>query len=209
MIPIYLYGAGGLGREVQALLKSLPEWKIAGFLDDKLKGQIINEVFVFPIEKLLNEPEASRNVVVAIGNPTVKSAIVQKLMNIPGIKFPSLIHPAATLLDKETIEIGKGSIISAGVSITCSVKVRDHVLINLNATVGHDVIIGSYCSVMPGVNLSGSVNIGDEVLIGSGATIINGLHVGHGAKIGAGAVVIKDVPEKSTAVGVPARIIKR
>jgi sugar O-acyltransferase (sialic acid O-acetyltransferase NeuD family) len=207
--PIYLYGAGGLGREIQALLKSLPEWKIAGFLDDNLKGQIIHETVVFPIDKLLNEPEESRNVVVAIGNPVVKAALVQKLMKIPGIKFPTLIHPAAKLLDRESIELGKGCVISAGVCITCSVKVHDHVLINLNATVGHDVIIGSYCSIMPGVNLAGSVRVDDQVLIGSGATIINNLHVARGAKIGAGAVVIKDVPEKSTAVGVPARIIKQ
>ncbi len=209
MKPVYLYGAGGLGREVQALLKALPEWQIAGFVDDNLAGQRINEVLVYPVEKLSNEQEASRNVVVTIGNPAAKAAIVQKLKKIPGINFPTLIHPSVRLLDKESIEFGKGCIISAGVSITCSVKVRDHVLINLHATVGHDVIIGNYCSVMPGVNVSGSVSIGEEVLIGSGATILNGRHIGHKAKIGAGAVVIKDVPEKSTAAGVPARIIKR
>lgn len=50
--------------------------------------------------------------------------------------------------------------------------------------------------------------IGNNVYIGAKATIIGGVKIGDKAKIGAGALVIKDVPERCTAVGVPVRIIK-
>ena len=49
--------------------------------------------------------------------------------------------------------------------------------------------------------------IEDDVVIGAGAVIMNNVHIGKGAKIGANAVVLQDVPENMTAVGVPAKII--
>ena len=62
---------------------------------------------------------------------------------------------------------------------------------------------------MPGANISGNVRIADATLIGSGATILQGLTIGKNCIVGAGAVVTKDLPDNCTAVGVPARIIKK
>ena len=83
------------------------------------------------------------------------------------------------------------------------------VVINPNAVIGgggttiqHSVTIGE-------LNSHDAPIIGESVYIGARAIILGDIHIGNNAKIGAGALVLKDVPEGCTAVGVPARIIKK
>ena len=87
-------------------------------------------------------------------------------------------------------------------------SVYNFVILNLGCTVGHDTIIGDYCSFMPSVNISGEVIIENSVYVGTGAKIINLLTIGNSTIVGAGAVVSKSLPEKCTAVGIPAKPIK-
>ncbi len=75
-------------------------------------------------------------------------------------------------------------------------------LIGVNCTILHQVTVGRRAG------LAGLPNIGNEVLLGAGCKILGPIRVGDGAKIGANAVVIHDVPERSTAVGVPAKIVR-
>jgi sugar O-acyltransferase (sialic acid O-acetyltransferase NeuD family) len=148
------------------------------------------------------------NVVVAIGNPKLKSKIVKSIQHLNHVRFPVLIHERALVQDIDLVKIGKGSILCAGVVMTTAIEVGVHVLLNLNVTVGHDSTIGDYTSVMPGVNIAGNVVLGSEVMIGSGANIINNIKVGSHSMIGSGSVVNHDIPAASTAAGVPARVIK-
>ncbi len=72
--------------------------------------------------------------------------------------------------------------------------------------------IGQNCSIIAGVtigmrNKHAFPRIGDNVFIGAGARVLGDITVGSGAVIGANAVVIKDVPENATAVGIPARVV--
>jgi sugar O-acyltransferase (sialic acid O-acetyltransferase NeuD family) len=205
--PLIIFGAGGLGREVKTIVDVLPGWYVEGFCDDGTKvGSVVNGVKVLgDANFLLQQPEIF--VVVAIGDPQVKQQVIQKLLSSKGIHFVTLIHPRAILGDLHTIDIGEGSIITAGCVLTTNIRIGKHVLINLNATVGHDVTIGDCSSIMPGVNLAGEVKIGSGVLVGSGANILNKISVGNSAVVGSGAVVTKNVPEAVTVVGVPARVI--
>lgn len=205
MTEIYLYGAGGLGREVKCLLDAIPEYRVAGFIDDAIsRDKIVGEIPTFPPIKL-NE---IKSLVISIGDPRVKAKIYKRL-KAHNYSYPVVIHPSALLMNKNSIHIGQGTIITAGVILTTDIHVGNHVLLNLNCTVGHDVSIGDCTSVMPGVNISGNVQIGKEVLIGTGATILNGIKIGDGAVIGAGAVVTRDVQPGCTVAGVPARIIEK
>ena len=124
------------------------------------------------------------------------------------INYPVLVHPGVELYDFQNIIIGKGSIICAGNIFTCDIRIGDHVLVNLNCTVGHDCIINNYSSIMPGVNISGKVLLEEGVYIGTGAEIINYVTIGEYATIGAGATVIDDIQPYAVAVGTPAKIIK-
>ena len=78
-----------------------------------------------------------------------------------------------------------------------------------------DVKIGENCSLGPGVLIGtrgggdkGVPVIGNDVYIGVGAKVLGGIRIGDRAKIGANAVVLQDVPDDATAVGIPARILK-
>lgn len=208
--PLFIYGAGGLGREILAMVRHIPEWEVAGFYDDALsENSLVNDVpVVGNFEKLVSR-NAPLNLILAIGDPKIKAGLTRKLSEVTFITYPILIHPSAILLDAQRITIGEGSIITAGCILTTDIRIGNHVLLNLNTTVGHDTQIGDCTSVMPGVNLAGSVSLGKAVLIGSGASVINKVGIGDRATIGAGAVVIRDVPEGVTAVGVPAAIVKK
>jgi serine O-acetyltransferase len=74
------------------------------------------------------------------------------------------------------------------------------------ATIGADCAIHHVCTIGAGSKPGGPV-IGDHVMIGCHTCILGPVHVGDGAKIGAGAVVVSDIPAGATAVGVPARAI--
>jgi len=203
---IAICGAGGLGREVLSMVKALPEWEVIGFYDDgKSKGDEIGGVVVLGAIADLNQITVDTQMVIAIGSPIIKERIAKQLMQNQHLKPATIIHPSVIIQDSESVSIGKGCVLGAGVILTTQIVLGDHVLLNLNGTVGHDVEIGNYTSVMPGVNIAGEVKLGEGVMIGAGANVLNGLRVGAFSKVGAGAVVTKDVEEGVTVVGVPAR----
>lgn len=209
---IAIFGVGGFGREVLALIKDInkvaPTYNIIGFFDDGYeKGVMVNGYPNLGKSEDLNKWETPISLAVSIGNPVIKKRILDKITN-PLVDYPTLIHPLAWIGDKEFVEIGKGCIICAGTLITTNIKIEDFAILNLGCTVGHDSIIKKYSAFMPSVNISGEVTIGEGVYVGTGAKIINQLNIGNYTIVGAGAVVSKTLPAKCTAVGVPAKVIK-
>lgn len=211
MEKIAIIGAGGFGREVKMLIDQINliehKYEFIGYYDDGFaKGSTINNNIVLGSIDDLAKNDQILNVVVAIGSPEIKRRIVGKLNNSK-IFFPTLIHPSV-MIGNEFVSIGNGCIICAGTIITCNIEIKDFVILNLMCTVGHDTVINSFASFMPSVNISGEVLIHEEVYVGTGAKIINQLEIGKQTIVGAGAVVSKTLPEKCTAVGIPAKPIK-
>lgn len=210
MKKLIIYGAGGLGREVKSMLSACTEdYQLIGFLDDGLPaGTHVQGVAILGgISQLVNFP-TDAYLVVAIGNPKVKRSILSQIKPEWNIRFATLQHKRSCLQDSALIHVGEGSIVCAGAVLTTGIAVGSHVLINLNATIGHDSAIGSCSSIMPNVSIAGEVTVGEAVMIGSGANVINRIVIGDGAVIGAGSVVNHNIPQESTAAGVPARVIK-
>jgi len=208
-----IYAAGGLGTEILALIGAInrqsPTWTVVGFFDDDLsrKGEEVMGYTVLGGLDELNVWKEELALVVAVGNPEIRKKLAAGITN-QKITFPKLIHPTAVLDDPESIVIGQGVVITAGCVLTTNIAIGDYCLFNLNTTCGHGVKIGDFSAIMPGVNIAGEVTIEENVFIGSGANILNGRKIGAGSFIGAGSVVNKDIPPNSTAVGVPARVIK-
>ena len=206
--PLYIYGAGGFGREVLSMTRAIESWEVKGFLDDGVEeGTKIRGVEVIGGRNVLSELPTDAMLILGIGDPLVKRKLIDTIG--AGRRYATLIHPAAIIQDSESVRIGEGSIICAGTILTTNIEVGSHVLLNLNCTVGHDTSIGDYSSIMPGVNIAGEVSIEDSVLLGSGCNIRNRVTIHSAARVGMGAVVLNDAGAGTTVVGIPARPINR
>ncbi len=208
MQNIVIIGTGGFAREVAWLIEDINKeskrWNLLGFVDETLEvGTKINGYEVIGDTKWLIKQEVF--VVIAIGNSLIRKNIINELVNSNN-KYATLIHPSVIMSDSN--EIGEGTIICAGTIITVNVKIGKHVIINLHSTIGHEAIIENFVTILPGVNISGNVKIEQCANIGTGTAIIQGIKIGSNTIVGAGAVVVKDIPSDCTAVGSPAKPIK-
>ncbi len=198
---LYIVGAGGFGKEVRSMLGGAG-FSFKGFIDDNVsKHQSAQTIDQFCLEN----QHTSTSVVIAIGSSKVRKAIYGRL--ISSLHFPAIIHPSVIFQDSETCKFEQGAVICAGSILTCDISIGKFALINLNCTIGHDVKMGDFCSLMPAVNLSGNVTLEEGVFIGTGATVLQGITIGKGAIVAAGALVNQDVAPGQTVVGVPARIL--
>jgi len=210
---IVIIGAGGLGREVLATLRACNarrhEWDVLGFLDSDPKhaGSKVGGVPVLGGDDWCHsDKDGSVHYVCAIGNPKVRSRVVEKLSGMTG-KFATIVHPEVRV--PESVEIGVGTVVMAGTQFTTDAKIGSHVVLYLNCSITHDVSIGDFCMIAPGCNLSGACRLEMGVELGTGVSVLPLRRIGAWAIIGAGSVVIDDIPANSTAVGVPCRVIKQ
>ncbi|HOS28517.1 MAG: acetyltransferase [Smithellaceae bacterium] len=214
MIRVGIYGAGGFGKEVAWLLDSCNQrgrhYEILCFIDDNpsLHGKILNGIRVMGFDEA-RQKYPSIHLVRGTGSVRASVEVIKKSQNA-GLDFLTVIHPNTEY--SKYVTFGKGTVVCSGSIFTTNVTVGDYVQVNLNCTIGHDVRLGDYTTIAPGVHISGYVHVGKRVYIGTGAVIVNGTEespviIGDDVTIGAGACVTKSIPSNSKVVGVPAKPI--
>lgn len=202
---LLIIGASGHGKVVADIALKMNRWKSIAFLDD-------NESFnvCMGLEVIGNSSDTFKyikdfDIFIAIGNNVTREKIQEKL-EAEGANIPILVHPNAVI--GERVEFGNGTAVMAGAIINCCTQIGKGCIINTGATIDHDNFIEDYVHISPGVHTAGTVKIGKGTWLGVGSKVSNNLNITSCCKVGAGAVVVKDISEAGTYVGVPARRVK-
>lgn len=190
-----IIGAGGFAREVRDEIALQTKLVAKLFVDDEFWVEGLHRISEFDPEK--------QSALIAVGSPSDKKKLLAKLPE--DTKFWNYISPRAYV---NNLRMGRGNFICAGTIITTNVVLGNHVHLNLNTTVGHDVIIGDFVTTAPNVNISGNVNIGKGVYLGTASCVKEKLIICEDAIIGMNASIVKDITEAGTYVGTPAKKIK-
>jgi sugar O-acyltransferase (sialic acid O-acetyltransferase NeuD family) len=209
---VVIIGAGGFAREVVDIIDAInqqkPSYEVLGYLVDPQYGKsgtIINDLPILGGIEWLENYQSKVNVLIAVGASNSRFRIFQRIKRF-GCHFVSIIHPNALIT--RWVTIGDGTIIGAGSILTNQIRIGNQVVINLDCTIGHDVVLEDFVTLSPGVHISGNVNLRQGSYIGTGANVIEKISVGDWAIIGAGSTVVREIPPNTTAVGVPAKVIK-
>jgi sugar O-acyltransferase (sialic acid O-acetyltransferase NeuD family) len=200
-VELFIVGAGGLGRETYdaALAAGV---RVVAFLDDGMKGTVTRGLPVLAPAKA----PADAGYIVGIADSRARRDLATMLEE-RGLTAVTVIHPWAIVGPDTTL--GVGCLVLGGAHVSSSVRIGDHVQVHYNATVGHDTVLADRVTVYPGANVSGSVFLEEDVTVGSNAVVLQGLTVGRGTFVGAGAVVTRDLGPGLVVVGAPARPLER
>lgn len=209
MRDVVVLGAGGGAKSILWLLETMNEdrlrWNILGLIDENpaLHGTLYGGLPVLGGFDWFDRYRAC--VVHGVGSPAVRRRFAARARE-RGLEFIQAISPEVRR--SRFVTFGTGCVVAAGTVLTSNISVGNHCMINLSCTIGHDAVIEDFCTLAPGVHLSGFSRLEEAVDVGAGAVVIPGKRIGRGSVIGAGAVVTADVPACSVAVGVPAKVIK-
>lgn len=201
---LLIIGASGHGKVVADLALKMNRWASIGFLDDNEAINCSMGIEVIGKSSDFIKHLHDCDIFVGIGNNIIRKKIFEKL-EAEDASIPTLTHPAAVI--GEQVDLASGTVVMAGAVINCCTRIGKGCIINTSASIDHDNLIGDYVHLSPGVHLAGTVKIGEGTWLGIGSTVSNNINIASGCTVGAGAVVIKDLTETGTYVGVPARII--
>ena len=197
MRKIAIIGASGHVKVVAYIARKNGYSEIV-FLDD---DESIHECGGYSVIGKSSEARTiDAGVIVGIGNAGVRKQIQE---SIPDEKLVTLIHPDAVVA--EDVVIGVGTVVMAGAVINPGTHIGKGCIINTCSSVDHDCIVDDFVHVAVGSHLCGTVNVGAGTWIGAGATVSNNISICPDCMIGAGAVVVNDIQESGTYVGVPAK----
>jgi sugar O-acyltransferase (sialic acid O-acetyltransferase NeuD family) len=201
MEKIVLIGAGGHGAVIKEILEENSS-KIVCFVD---ANYAINECLgvnvIHEEAELVGSDELA--FVISVGSNQSRKNIA----NQHSRQYINAIHPSSVI--SKSLTIGVGNAVMAGVCINARTKIGNHCIVNTNATVDHDCVLEDFVHISPGAQLGGNVYVGEGAHIGIGASIKPGVKIGKWSVVGAGAVVVNDVAEGITVVGVPAKPISK
>lgn len=204
-MTLVILGAGGHGSDILSLVEEAQFSRPVVLLDE---GVVDESRFAGRTVEIVSDAQhivgAAGEVefVGGVGYPSAREAFVARATAWGWRPHSALVHSSTQVM--AGLEVGVGTAIMGLVWISPQVRIAEHVYIGYGVKVGHDVEVGAYSSIFPGVFLAGNVTVGEGAMVGANATVLPGLSIGDGARVGAGAVVTTDVEPGTTVVGAPA-----
>jgi sugar O-acyltransferase (sialic acid O-acetyltransferase NeuD family) len=201
---LLIAGAGGHGKVVADAALSSGRWNEVVFLDDAWPQKKENGSWGI-LGKIENLPEwriRCNDAVVAIGSNRLR-LIFQRRLADAGFEIASVVHPSAQI--SPFSRIGSGSVVFANAVVNVDTVIGEGSIINTAATIDHDCRLGMGVHVSPGAHLAGKVSVGEFSWIGIGGVVRELISIGSDVIVAAGAVVVADIPDGMTVMGIPAR----
>ena len=205
-----IIGAGTYGEVYLAYLQEAGV-NIVGFLDDdpKYANQSVRGIPVLgPISKLetLMETDGIEAVYCPLGNNKLRVKFLERAREL-GYKTPNYIHPSVII--SPNVSIGEGVYVLLGTTIMPHTTIKDFVMISMGVHLAHHCVLDEGVFLSTGCNFGASIHAHKYAYCGISSTIMTGIHeLGEDCLIGAGAVVIHDVPNGAVMAGVPAKVLK-
>lgn len=197
--------------------KTLSKAYINGVIDFKN-----DNIFIFKGEEssILIGDWKEIEAVIEENKQNIKNYFVENIARNSGVPLLDIkninarIEPGAVIRDR--VKIGDNAVIMMGAIVNIGAEIGEETMIDMNAVLGGRAIVGKRCHIGAGTVLAGVIEppsaqpviVEDDVVIGANAVIIEGVRVGKGAVVAAGAVVLQDVPAGAVVAGNPAKIVK-
>ncbi|WP_310603772.1 acetyltransferase [Anaerosporobacter sp.] len=205
MNKVIILGASGHARSVLDIIRQNNEYEICGLI----AGQEETGFWGIPVIGQDSDlqriyEEGIRYAFVAIGNNVVRKKLSNKLKDI-GYELINVISKYAVISAHAKLETG--IVVMPGAVINAEAHIGEGCIINTNTSIDHDDIIGQYSHIAPGSSISGSTKIGCGCFLGTGTNVIDSIVIEDEVTVGAGSVVIRNIPKGAKVVGVPAHQI--
>lgn len=195
-----ILGAGGHGKICADIAIKMNTWDEIVFLDNSKQNTQVFGLNVIDSVSNFQFYIKDYDFFVALGNNPTREMMLFELENEEAT-IATLIHPIAILADD--VQVGHGTVIAAGVIVNPSSIIGKGVILNTACTVDHDNQIADFVHISPGTHLAGTVSVGKRSWLGIGSVVKNNTVICDDVILGAGGVVVKDINESGTYVGVP------
>lgn len=206
-----MVGASGHGRVALDAARCQGQYEIVGWADT-----FVAEGTEVAGLKVLGKPSDMVRLAAAhrldgfflgISDNVIRSKVHDTIRETcPGLEFVRIIHPSAVVA--ADVEVGPGTLILAGAVVNTQSRIGPGCIVNTRASLDHDGEMKPWSCLLPGVVTGGNVVIGEYACVCLGAHLVHKVRIGDHAVIGAGSVVLADVPGCTLAYGVPARVIR-
>ncbi len=205
-MKLLILGTRSLASEIADVASDMEGVEISGFVENMDREKVSESIEGLPVYWIddIGKFAKTHFAVGALGT-THRSIFIEQAEKL-GMKFATIIHPAARISRNSTVD--EGSVIFPGVVVGTRTTIGKHVIANRGTMIGHHTSIGDFCSLMPGSNIAGACQIGGSAYIGMGALVLDHKKIGAHSVVAAGSVVTKDVPANVQVQGVPAKIVR-